>query len=145
MHQDGQLLLLPAGPRFPDCVGIRGHARYDYRADRAANLQVAIPLQRVPIIAQSSPAVLEVSPFSLAERTAFVGRESERSAIRAAIDRALSGHGSLVMLAGGPGVGKTRLAMEMAEYASRMGFRCSVGHCYERDEPFPYPPVRRDY
>src|SRR6202043_2008496 len=48
--------------------------------------------------------------------------------------------GSRVMLAGGPGSGKTRLAMEMAEYASRVGFRCLVGHCYERDEPFPYLP-----
>jgi tetratricopeptide (TPR) repeat protein len=84
--------------------------------------------------------VLEASPFSLAEQTAFVGRESEGSAVRAAILRALTGHGSLVMLEGGPGVGKSRLAMEMAEYASRIGFRCQVGHCYERDEPFPYLP-----
>ena len=45
------------------------------------------------------------------------------------------------MLWDGPGVGKTRLAMEMAEYASGVGFRCSVGHCYERDEPFPYLPI----
>ncbi len=89
---------------------------------------------------QSSHAVLEVSPFSFAGRTAFVGRESERRAIRAAIDRALTGHGSVVMLAGGAGVGKTRLAMEMAEYASRVGFRCLVGHCYERDERFPFLP-----
>jgi tetratricopeptide (TPR) repeat protein len=89
---------------------------------------------------QTSPAVLEVSPFSLAERTAFVGRETERTAIRAAIDRALGGHGSLIMLAGGPGVGKTRLAKEMADYAWRVGFRCTVGHCYERDEPFPFLP-----
>src|ERR1700688_3175470 len=88
----------------------------------------------------ASPAVLEVSPFSFAERTAFVGRETERHGIRAAIDRALSGQGSLVMLGGGPGVGKTRLAMEMAEYASRVGFQCLVGHCYERDEPCPYLP-----
>lgn len=85
-------------------------------------------------------AVLNISPFSLAERTVFVGRESEGSAIRATIDRALTGHGSLVMLWDGPGVGKTRLAMEMAQYASRLGFRCSVGRCYERDEPFPYLP-----
>jgi AAA ATPase domain len=89
---------------------------------------------------QPSPAVLEVSPFSFAERTAFVGRESEHSTIRAAIDGALTGHGSVVMLAGGPGVGKSRLAMEMAEYASRVGFRYLVGHCYERDEPFPFLP-----
>jgi tetratricopeptide (TPR) repeat protein len=97
-----------------------------------ADLQVSL--------AQTSPAVLEVSPFSLAERTAFVGRENERNAIRVAIDRALSGRGSLVMLEGGPGVGKTRLAMEMAEYASRVGFRYLVGRCYERDEPVPYLP-----
>jgi uncharacterized membrane protein len=89
---------------------------------------------------QTSPAVLEVSPFSFAERTAFVGRESELRTIRAAIDRALTGHGSVVMLSGGPGVGKSRLAMEMAEYASRLGFRYLVGHCYERDEPFPFLP-----
>jgi predicted ATPase len=89
---------------------------------------------------QAPPVVLEVSQFSLAEQTAFVGRKSERSTIRAAIDRALTGHGSVVMLAGGPGVGKTRLAMEMAEYASRAGFRYLVGHCYERDEPFPFLP-----
>jgi len=56
------------------------------------------------------------------------------------IDRALNGQGSLVMLGGGPGLGKSRLAMEMAEYASRVGFKCLVGHCYERDELFPYLP-----
>ena len=89
---------------------------------------------------RGAPPVLEVSPFSLAERTAFVGREAELTMIRGVIDRALSGQGSLVMLGGGPGVGKSRLAMEIAQYASRVGFRCLVGHCYERDEPFPYLP-----
>ena len=69
-----------------------------------------------------------------------MGREAERGVIRAIIDRALDGHGSLVMVAGGPGVGKSRLAMEMTEYASRVGFRCFTGHCYEREEPFPYLP-----
>jgi tetratricopeptide (TPR) repeat protein len=86
------------------------------------------------------PAALGISPFPLAERTGLVGREVEGRALRAAIDSALSGHGSLVMLGGGPGVGKTRLAMEVAQYASRVGFRWYVGHCYERDEPFPYLP-----
>jgi hypothetical protein len=84
--------------------------------------------------------VLGVSPFWLAERTPFVGRETERGAIREVLDRARSGHGSLIVLGGGPGVGKTRLAIEMAEYALRVGFGCLVGHCYERDDPFPYLP-----
>ena len=65
-----------------------------------------------------APAVLEVSPFLLAERTAFVGREPERAAIRAAIDGALSGHGSLVMLGGGPG---------WAKAASRWRWRTTRG------------------
>jgi AAA ATPase domain len=86
------------------------------------------------------PVALEVSPFSLTEQTPFVGRETECGAIRAVIDRALARQGSLIMLWDGPGVGKTRLAMEMAEHASRKGFRCSVGRCYERTEPFPYLP-----
>src|SRR5260370_36520861 len=80
--------------------------------------------------------MLDVSQFSFAERTAFVGRETECGTIRAAIDRALAGRGSVVMLAGGPGVGKTRLAVEMAEGAGRVGFRCSVGHCFGRGESF---------
>ena len=78
--------------------------------------------------------------FLFAPRTPFVGREHERDAIRAAVDRARRGQGSLVLLAGGPGVGKSRLAMEMADRASRHGFRVLVGHCYERDEPFPFLP-----
>jgi hypothetical protein len=89
---------------------------------------------------QAVPVVLDVSPFWQAEQTAFVGRESESSAIRAVIDHALTGCGPLLTLFDGPGVGKTRLAMKMAEYASRLGFGCSARRCYERDEPFPYLP-----
>jgi predicted ATPase len=37
-------------------------------------------------------------------------------------------------------VGKTRLAIEMAEHAGRCGFACFLGRCYERDEPIPYLP-----
>jgi predicted ATPase len=44
------------------------------------------------------------------------------------------------MLSGGPGVGKTRLAIEMTEDAARNGFACFLGRCYERDEPVPYLP-----
>jgi len=86
------------------------------------------------------PTMLEVSPCLMPQRTAFVGRESEGSAMRTIIDRALTGHGSIIMLEGGPGVGKTRLAIEMAEQAARKGFGYSFGHCYERNEPLPYLP-----
>src|SRR5262249_56760556 len=39
-----------------------------------------------------------------------------------------------------PGVGKTRLATEVAAYAANQGFLALLGHCYEREEPCPYLP-----
>src|SRR5215469_6128276 len=47
----------------------------------------------------------------------FIGRAEEMAALRAAIDAALSGQASLVMLVGEPGIGKTRLAEEAGSYA----------------------------
>ena len=38
----------------------------------------------------------------------FVGREMEMAELRAALDDAISGHGRMIMLAGEPGIGKTR-------------------------------------
>jgi predicted ATPase len=145
MYQDRDLLLLPARPEFPDRMGIRGVGR---RFDREAsgglgtkfNDEAAARARADRPRPQVSPAVLQVWPFSLAERTAFVGREKRTS-------RDSRGHRSctirpwtIFMLWDGPGVGKSRLAMEMADYASQRGFRCSIGHCYERDEPHPYLP-----
>jgi AAA ATPase domain len=89
---------------------------------------------------QSAPAIVIGVPFSTARRTPFVGRENESRAIRSAIDRAQAGSGSVIMLAGAPGMGKTRLAIEIAEYAARKRFACLLGRCYERDDPFPYLP-----
>ena len=39
----------------------------------------------------------------------FVGRRPEMAELTAALDGALEGRGGLVMLAGEPGIGKTRL------------------------------------
>src|SRR5262249_39914221 len=64
-----------------------------------------------PPMASDDPVVLAVSPFALAERTAFVGRDTECGAMRTLLERALSGHGAVVLLGGGPGVGKSRLAL----------------------------------
>jgi hypothetical protein len=100
------------------------------------------PAPGVEAAADSGPpsGTLDIVAFSTPKRTRFIGREHECGTIRAAIDRAHSGNGSLVMLAGGPGVGKTRLAIELAEFAAGYGAAFFLGRCYERDEPFPYLP-----
>jgi predicted ATPase len=47
----------------------------------------------------------------------FVGRDKEMETLIAALDDAVAGRGRLVMLAGEPGIGKTRLAQELARKA----------------------------
>ncbi|MEE2927102.1 MAG: ATP-binding protein [Chloroflexota bacterium] len=53
---------------------------------------------------------------------------------------ALSGQGRLVMLAGEPGIGKTRTAQELAAYAKEHGVQVLWGWCYEEEGAPPYWP-----
>lgn len=62
-------------------------------------------------------------------RTPFVGRSPEVAELGAALDRAASGRGSLVLVAGEPGVGKTRLAEVVVEEARDRGLLAFVGRC----------------
>ena len=48
---------------------------------------------------------------------ALVGREHELGELTAALDAAVTGNGRIVMLAGEPGIGKTRLAAELCAIA----------------------------
>jgi DNA-binding CsgD family transcriptional regulator len=61
----------------------------------------------------------------------FVGREAELAALTADLDAALAGRGGVVLLAGEPGIGKTRLAEELAAQASARGALVLWGRCWE--------------
>ena len=77
-------------------------------------------------IASSSPATLP--------RPAVVGRDEERTALRAALDAAAAGRGSLVCVAGEPGIGKTTLVEDVLSDVMATGHRCRIarGRCSER-------------
>src|SRR5439155_5300930 len=64
-------------------------------------------------------------------RRAFVGREPDLRQLEAAFDRAVSGQGSLLMVVGEPGIGKTALCEQLATYVAIRGGHALVGHCYE--------------
>ena len=70
----------------------------------------------------------------------FVGRQREMAELTAVLDDAISGRGSIVMLAGEPGIGKTRTAQELASYAEEKGCQVLWGWCYEREGAPPYWP-----
>ncbi len=60
--------------------------------------------------------------------------------LTAALDAALSGRGQVVMLAGEPGIGKTRLADELTALANAQGAMVLRGWCHERRGAPPYWP-----
>lgn len=70
----------------------------------------------------------------------FVGRQQEMAELNAALNEALSGSGSMVLLSGEPGIGKTRLADELAATARERGAYDLRGVCYEQAGAPPYWP-----
>jgi class 3 adenylate cyclase len=70
----------------------------------------------------------------------FVGRREEMDQLKTALEDALSGKGSLAMLVGEPGIGKTRLSEEFSVYAGLRGAQVLTGRCYEGESSVPYRP-----
>jgi predicted ATPase len=62
---------------------------------------------------------------------AFVGRVRELAELRAGLAQTLDGRGRLYLLSGDPGVGKTRVAGELAAMAAQAGARTLWGRCWE--------------
>lgn len=64
-------------------------------------------------------------------RLAFVGRRAELDQLYAAWEAVCTGRGGIVLLAGEPGIGKTRIAEELAAHALEHGAGVLWGRCYE--------------
>ena len=73
-------------------------------------------------------------------RWPMVGREAERADLFARLDKAMAGHGGLVLIGGEPGIGKTRLTEALLDEGRSRGCMCLVGHAYEMEGAPPYVP-----
>jgi class 3 adenylate cyclase len=99
-------------------------------------------LERIAKDAQQ-PAEASVAPDSAIPRVPwgrFVGRQSELDELKLHLEGALSGQGSLCMLVGEPGIGKSRLAEEFAVYARLRGAQVLRGCSFEGAVEVPYFP-----
>ncbi|MDQ0590231.1 ATP-binding protein [Variovorax paradoxus] len=73
----------------------------------------------------------------------FVGRRGELQLAHDALGGALAGRGRVVMLSGEAGIGKTRLAQEVATLALRRGMLTLWGRCLEEPGAPPFLPWTR--
>jgi hypothetical protein len=91
-----------------------------------------------------SPATESPSESDLFEparsRTVFVGRQQERELLRRCLQEAKNGQGRIVIVAGPPGIGKTRLAREAGDQARQQKFVALAGNCYDREDAVPFVP-----
>jgi DNA-binding CsgD family transcriptional regulator/tetratricopeptide (TPR) repeat protein len=71
----------------------------------------------------------------------FVGRARELGRLERALDAARAGSGTIALVAGDAGIGKSRLASEVAARAREEGFEVLIGRCIDLvDTQLPYQP-----
>ena len=83
--------------------------------------------------------VYQHDPMALLRKLPFVGRKAEYETLLKKHSGATNGRGSVVLLAGEPGIGKTRLTEEFCEHASSSSVIIR-GNCYEGDVSPPFGP-----
>ncbi len=73
-------------------------------------------------------------------RSVFVGRQRVMGELTAALEDALSSQGRVAMLAGEPGIGKTRTSQELTRYAGQRGAQVLWARCHSEQGAPPYWP-----
>ena len=107
--------------------------RYASIAEMRADLaRLAASSEGSPTIsAEKHPADGSIPP---------IGRDAELKQLTRQLEEALAGRGSLIMIGGEAGIGKTHLASALLDAARLRGAFAITGHCYEMEGSPPYVP-----
>ena len=109
-------------------------------ATEVAAALTAMPLGSTGAAPAPAPGSDAVRLLEQLARGRLVGRNQELERLREFWTRAERGQGHLALISGEPGVGKTRLARELAVYARLQGAWVLQGGCYEFEATTPYLP-----
>ena len=77
---------------------------------------------------------------SISSTSPIVGREREQAELRQILDEAIAGHGSLVLISGEAGIGKTTLVDDLIQEARQRDCLVLTGGCYDLTTTPPYGP-----
>ncbi|HEX2128576.1 MAG TPA: BTAD domain-containing putative transcriptional regulator, partial [Solirubrobacterales bacterium] len=81
--------------------------------------------------AERPPEPAASPPASATPEDGFVGRVEELELLDGALDGAFDGRGSIQLIGGEPGIGKSRLAEQLSRRALARGARVFSGRCWE--------------
>ena len=98
-------------------------------------------------LAADATAGAPVTPPARGDGASFIGRQQDLDVVRLSLAGAVAGRGRLVLVAGEPGVGKTRLAEVVAAEAGQRGVPALWGSCWPGDGApplWPWTQVFRD-
>src|SRR5262249_41650988 len=140
--QDRPIFGRPSSRTDPPCAVVWGNSPRYFRCAVLADLpqiryvgDCSTAYNRAASSMTSQPGPLLRPPRGTAghitQGTLFVGRKEELARLRGAFESAVRGHGSIVLLVGEPGVGKTALTEQFLEFAIERQARTLVGHCYD--------------
>jgi predicted ATPase len=89
-----------------------------------------------------------MKPMVWKEQPPLIGRDRELNTLARLLEEARRGHGGVVLVAGEPGIGKTRLLLEFAQRARAGDWHVLLGRAYDSEGMPPYLPLieaLRDY
>ncbi|MHB8573801.1 MAG: AAA family ATPase [Dehalococcoidia bacterium] len=133
-------VLLKALARLGVSGAASGVAREPSSPAAASSPAAGSPAPARTEAATAAPRAAPAQPLTLPEASTFVGRADELGKLRTALAAAIAGQGRLVLLAGEPGIGKTRLAQHLAQEAPARGCLVLWGRCWEGEGAPAYRP-----
>ena len=108
----------------------------------APSLELREPQRRQPATRGWVPHATSTVPLQGMVPEGFIGRAAERAALRHAWEQARSGRRTLVLVSGEAGIGKTRIASELARAAADQS-ACVIYGRSDEDVGMPYEPWRQ--